>query len=198
MAYERDTDHATRGVGAIAAADSVSVARQRRRVQVGRATRLRDQHMAGIAMGALSIKGLSTPAPAPAAQYHLSPNTGKSLSVAWGGPTAPTQQPRQPVLTTVFPDPVPRPTTPIPTSSPLPTTVSTPIRPVATMGGGGGGSVLPSGGPGGTAMIIDPPPVLPPIPEPVEDNTARNVKIAAISAGAAVAAYLLFFRKRSP
>lgn len=61
MSYTRDSDRATRGVGAIAAADMVSYARGQRRAQVGRETQRRDRAMAAIAQGALGgVRDYST------------------------------------------------------------------------------------------------------------------------------------------
>lgn len=61
MGYTRDNDRATRGVGAIAAADMVSPSTRYRRVQVGRATRARDRLMSAVASGALGAINTETP-----------------------------------------------------------------------------------------------------------------------------------------
>lgn len=55
MSYHRDKDAPTRGVGAIAAADMVSRARQVQRRQVAIATSARDRQMAAVANGALGL-----------------------------------------------------------------------------------------------------------------------------------------------
>ena len=144
--------------------------------------------MAAVARGALGLVKLprdmaneagSTYAPveAPPAMWIPSPTIGTTIMT---GP---------PVTTTAAPytPPFVQPSTP----------VTSTIRP------GGGGSPVP-GTPSGIVMGLPPPaPVLytppdvplPESPVPTPDNSTRNMLLLG---GAAVAAYLLFFRKRSP
>jgi hypothetical protein len=181
MAYMRDSDRHTRGVGAIAAADHIA-SRQRQRVQIGRATRARDQAMSRIARGSLGRVNIAaesaegeTYAPAP---IYTAPPAAAPPSM-W------------------HPPPDPMPPTPAPTSWPLPGTVPAPapVRsppfappPSAT----GAGTVGVTMGLPPSTIAIDPIPILPSEPDPTgPDNTMRTVLIVG---GAALAAYLLFGR----
>jgi hypothetical protein len=182
MAYMRDHDHATRGVRAIASADG-SPARQVRRLRMAQATGARDRAMARITRGALGaapyVVGF-----VPGATYAA---VSTSVDLAPVPPTSYTLQPTDPGR--IGAGPAPRP-------APAP-----PISPPSSSGSPGGGA-------SGSGVAMGPPVISPPIPAiPVldtgdpsptvaaPDNTMRNVLIAA---GAAVGAYFLFIRGRSP
>jgi hypothetical protein len=185
MAYMRDQDYRTRGVRAIASADN-SPSRQARRVDMAQATRARDRAMARIARGALGDP--LTPWLTPGATYtafttnvDITPKPTPTFSVS----TGPHPQPTDPGH--IGPPPHPQPAPPVspPSSSP-------------SSGGGAGGSGVAMG-PAPVSAPIPPIPVLdtgePAQTIPPPDNTMRNVLIAA---GAAVGAYFLFIRGRSP
>lgn len=217
MAYERDPDHMTRGVGAIAAADHVSPDRHRRRIAVGQATRRRDRAMAAVAMGALGTVGarssnaivrepvrtartpggappppprpptpsgpVQTTFPAVPPSVPLPPSMWPTTPPAATQGT-PVQSPPHPIDPLPLPPVVPLPPVAVPAPVTGPRTVGTgpalvtKTAPVATVGGGGALSPLPA---------------IPDIDGGDTDNTVRNV---AIGAGVAVAAYLLFRRRK--
>lgn len=215
MSYGRDPDRATRGVGAIAAADG-SPARRRMRSRVAARTQARDRAMAAVARGALGMAALS-------------PASSKS-----GMTGAPTYLPGMlKMLPAVIAQPAPVATLPplkigvvtatagglVPTSSPAPAPVSAPA-PVTTGTSTGGSSSTSSSGGGAlsSGVAMGPPQVtvLAPLPDmplpdltdvtatpmttaasaPVPDNTLRNALL--IGGAVAVAAYFLYFRKREP
>lgn len=189
MSYGRDRDRATRGVGAIAAADH-SRARQHGRSMQGRATMARDRAMAAITRGALGRVPM-----ADVAQTYV-PVVNLRLPAL----TAPIGKIVPASATTSTPIVSPPPA-PVPPPPPAP-----PPLPSDTVHIGGGGS---AGSPGratagvsmGPAPVVAVPPMpdLPPIPDlpvptaaPTPDNTLRN---AILIGGAAVAAWL-YFRRR--
>lgn len=212
MGYERDPDTRTKGVGAIAASDMASRrVRQARRVAVGRATRRRDQLMSNIAkkasMGYLGLgytptlsqdgggggssKGGKGAGGITATFVGASGATtsGTKLGTAQpGGGTVMTFNPQTTGVTATF--------NPPPTS-----TIVIDPAPGTTGVGVTGGS---SGSAGGAGITLEPPPsvTINPIPMPPDDPeisgdgifTPRNLMIAG---AAGLAAYLLFFRKRS-
>jgi hypothetical protein len=197
----RDPDRATRGVRAIASADKSP----RRRVLALRrmqATQARDHAMASIARGALGFV-VTDPGTAGAGVTGTTAGTYKigftpgATYTSFTTPVNITPQP-PPAYTAsgVGPAPHPQPIDPgtlLPPPTPAPPSAST------DAGGGGGG--------GNVGVAMGPAPVYPPIPPiptldtgepamvaPSSDNTMRNVLIAG---AAALAAYLLLFRKRS-
>jgi uncharacterized membrane protein YgcG len=225
MAYERDTDRRTRGAGAIAAADLSAGHRQHARVGVGRATRQRDLAMAAVANGALgAVSRDPRPSrrvpsviaqPRPAAGSGPAPLNifGTSGALATGVvhaipvtvAVAPIPPPPKPI--TAY-DPTGRP--PLPVPAPLPLTPLPPIPTTAPSAGtttgssagsagsggtmsGGGGSVITTGGAGAPLMLPDLDPL--PIPDAMAtDHSTRNLLIAG---GVGLAAYFLFFRRKS-
>ncbi len=188
MSYGRDRDRATRGVGAIAAADH-SRARRHARSMQGRATMARDRAMAAITHGALGRVPM-----ADVAQTYV-PVVNLRLPAL----TAPIGKivPSSATTSTPIVSPPPPPVSPPPPAPPPP-----PADPVLLSGGGGA-----SPGPMTTGVSMGPSPViaLPPMPDlptlpdlPVApttpDNTLRNVILVG---GAAVAAWLYFRRRAS-
>lgn len=212
MAYERDRDHVTRGPGAIAAADHVSSALQRRRIRIAHATKTRDRRMAAVADGALGALGLMP-------VLRLEPRGGISprpprmpppppTTVIMTGPPAPTMPPSIPVS---LPPPLLTPPSMLPpVSAPPPAPVATPPPPVVSppfapppsssgststaSSGSGPPSVLVTGGPGSTVNVQ-------PLPDTPSDsdvtgtgqsNTVRNVLLI----GGGIALAYLLLRKR--
>lgn len=188
MAYVFDRDRLTRGVGAIASRDH-SPARLMSRVASAAATRSRDQKMAAISRGALG-------------RVNLTGAVGGGGSGSSRGGTY--SRVNAPPTTLPPPTWIP-PSTPPPTLPPPPREVETippvvtPITPVLYPGGS---STPVPGTPSGVMMeppaTVPPPNMTPPIlvepPAPAGDS----MRTALIVGGAAVAAYFLFFRKRSP
>lgn len=215
MAYERDHDGATRGAGAIAAIDhAASSASRRRRIAVGQATRQRDRRMAAISAGALGItptpirspqpgnrSGIPVGAPVGIAKFRLPPVdlrvTAGNLSTAMqpGGYVPPPPPalvpipvpPPPPVL--LPPPPGTTPTSPLPAPKP-------PTPTVVTVSSGGGASASPPRTSTSTSVLTSP--ALPDIPDPVAGASLLTPQNLMIAGGAALAAYLLFFRRRSP
>jgi hypothetical protein len=176
MSYHRDPDRATRGVGAIAAADD-SPSRARLRSRVARATQIHDRAM-GAVTDALSALG-------PGATVF----TGASGTFTTAPTTATIATPPSVITTTMAPPAV---------SPPAPKPIA--INPVAINPVTTTGVAVTSGGRAGIVMQPPPPavPVLPPgypdIPGSVApDNTLRNVLLGG---AAAVAAYLLLRGKQ--
>lgn len=198
MAYTRDPDYMTRGVGAIASADG-SPARQRRHARVVQATQARDRVMANVARGSL---GASASSRMTAWTWRPAPPPLKIPN--------PLQSPKPPMPVLVLPPVISdvsasHPLLIDPVYTPPPAAAPAPMPPVrsggaaSSSGSGSGGTGVAMGPPSAT-VAIPPIPILDdssaaPLPVAAPDNTMRNVLIAG---GAAVAAYLLFFRKRSP
>ena len=200
MSYMRDPDRATRGVRAIASADN-SPRRQAHQLRRIHATQSRDRAMASIARGALGLVAMDPGAAGggvasstPSGTYKIGFTPGATYT-SFTTSTNITPQP-PPVYTVSGDGLVPHPQ-PIDPRALLPP--PTPAPPSASADAGGGGGVSNVGVAMGPASSPIPPiPPLdigePPVTAPASDNTMRNVLIAG---GAAVAAYFLFFRKRS-
>lgn len=189
--YERDPDHVTRGVGAIAAADHVSPARHRRRVQVGRDLRRRDRAMSAIAHGALGMVVTGDPAPTTSA-YKPALRLPKGPVLRVNIPGLLTQKPPVLALPPVISPPIVA--TPVPVVSPpivAPTVKIVPVVPVAPVTISGGGPPVIRTMP----ITITEGPSLPEVPLDQADHSTRNVVLTA--AGAGVLAYFLFFRRRT-
>lgn len=224
MAYERDLDSVTRGVGAIAAADHVSRTRHRRRVAVGRALRQRDRQMSNIARGSLGAisaqqftRASATPPKTPMVTTNtsqtmravfipmamqpvrsVSPITGITIS-----PTAPSNAvmpighlpvPLRQQLPNTAVDPGTLPPAPV-AVTPVPGSVA-PKPPGVTMVTGGGGS---GGGgvtprPPGSPLTTGPSTSLPGLPDASGLFGASTTTTLLVAGAAAAAAYLLFFR----
>jgi len=198
MSYMRDPDRATRGVRAIASADN-SPRRQAHQLRRIHATQSRDRAMASIVRGALGLVAMDPGAAgagvASGTPYKIGFTPGATYT---SFTTSATITPQPPPVYTISGDglvPHPRPIDLLPPPTPAP--------PSASVDAGGGGGTAPSNvgvamGPAPASSPIPPIPTLetgePPVTSPTSDNTMRNVLIAG---GAAVAAYLLFFRKRS-
>lgn len=191
MAYGRDPDQMTRGVGAIAARDG-SRARLRQRVRQGVATRRRDQAMVMITKGALGRVALETTAVRQAERLsgggsatqvvvspppiRVAPASGTAITPI--GPLPLTSKPPASIID-IAPPVVRPPTTPGP----------------VVVGGGGGRGVMPTGGPG-TVTAIGPPVDITDIDiQPSAGTPWRNILLLG---GAAVVAYLVLGRKTSP
>ncbi len=172
MAYVRDSDRKTRGIGAIAAADH-SMARARQRVQVARGTRARDQVMSAIAGGALGRTPFQTETPGSAVLWapagtETSPFVpgqmypGGSVGVPVGVPGTPSE----PVATT-------------------PPFVPGQVYP--------GGAIGVPGTPSGPPLLVLPPgPVATASLPESQSGTIRNVLLIG---GAAAVAFWFFRRK---
>jgi hypothetical protein len=206
MAYTKDKDRQSRGVGAIASLDHALPNRQALRRRMVEDTKRRDRAMAAVTKGALG--GAFT--------IPLAPARGVFTRPGQGGPGQPVPAAPSPPMTGVHvfdhrknaapppdaPAPAPAPAPPpTPAPAPAPAPPPTPSPAPASSGGGGAGGGGSSGrgpatsGPATSGPAVDP---LPPIPDvqdaaPAADNTTRNLLIAG---GAVVAAYLLFFRGR--
>ncbi len=188
MSYGRDRDRATRGVGAIAAADH-SRARQHGRSMQGRATMARDRAMAAITRGALGRVPMADVAQTyvPVVTLRLPALTAPIGKIV---PTSATTS------TPIISPPPPPPPTPSPPPAPAPPQPSDPVL----IGGGGSPGRMTTGVSMGPAPVLAMPPIpdLPPLPDlpaappTAPDNTLRNVILVG---GAAVAAWL-YFRRR--
>ncbi len=186
MSYGRDRDRATRGVGAIAAADH-SRARQHARSLQGRATMARDRAMAAITHGALG----RVPMADVAQTYVPIVNLRLPALTAPIGKIVPTSATTSSPIVSPPPPPPPAPAPPPPP----------PSDPVL-IGGGSPGKMTTGVSMGPAPVVAVPPmPDLPPIPDlpvptssPAPDNTLRNVIMVG---GAAVAAWLYFRRRDS-
>lgn len=181
MSYMRDTDRPTRGIGAIAAADHAGRARRLRQAQISQRTRQRDRVMSAIAKGALGVlhnEGRDT-TPGPTTSTVSQPG-GFVSPIATAPPTmAPPAAVSPPVISP-------------PATSPPDTVVLPAPPPIRQM------PPIYVGPPGGVILTVPPVPQLPmpgqpTLEEPSADNTTRNLLLAG---GAAVAVYLLFFRKQ--
>jgi hypothetical protein len=215
MAYERDDDRVTRGVGAIAAADKVSPGRYRRRIESGIATRKRDRAMAAVANGALSGVPMrrsmgavtdhrgDTGAGGSGRASTSTPNTStytSSPTTSGAAPKPPTTftngRPYRPYDPSAPPAAAPpiAVTPPIiaPTKPPIAVVLPPAIPTTVITTGTGPSTQGTSPKPPTITTIIDPVPVSPPIDITPTDNTTRNLMIAG---GAAITAYLLFFRR---
>lgn len=221
MSYEQDDDRVTRGVGAIAAADKVSPGRYRRRIETGIATRKRDRAMAAVANGALSgtsvlatiadkVSGtaavrerdhratvkapLNPNAPPPAAPPAASPLQQSLISGVRSAVGGSLRLP--PTVAPVAPPTAVAPVKIVPPVSvliaPVGTAPATAPAVPATVIGGTGPSTQGSMVRSVVSAIFDPIPNAPSVPIVETDNTIRNI---ALAGGAALAAYLLFFRK---
>lgn len=223
MAYERDDDRVTRGVGAIASADHVAPGRYRRRIESGMATRKRDRAMAAVAAGALSGVPLRSRAerriamgmtdrrqppsdhravPVKAGTAITGPMTVRDHTTPGGG-TGPLASGAGGIPPAAAPPPEPVqvkvPTSTLPpsmTPPPAPTaSVPIPIVPTTVITTGTGPSTQGVAPRPPVTAIFDPVPSYPTTALDVPaDNTTRNLMIAG---GAALAAYLLFFRSRA-
>ncbi len=223
MAYTKDKDRQTRGVGAIASLDHALPNRQALRRRVLEDTKRHDRAMAAVTRGALGAvrdplvvaaqravfsrtgapqtgvrprASAAAAAPAPAR-----PKTGVIVTdhrTGSGGETGGAWS-KLGKMTTKLGTIVTPPAAPDPTPPAAPATPATPATPTppASSGGGGGGGGGGGRGPatsGPAGPAVDPLPSLPDIPAAAaEDNTTRNLLIAG---GAALAAYLLFIRGR--
>jgi hypothetical protein len=172
MSYHRDLDLATRGVGAIAAADA-SRARHRRRVQVGRATQRRDQVMAAIAQGALGKVATER------STVRRSEPVDRAAPVVKMPPETPPVMETPPILKTP-----PDVNTVIKT-----TTTETPPYMLPPRQGPTPPGVTPVGLPPVAPL---PPMIEEPLPDAAEDHTIRNMVLIG---GGVLLAYLLFGRK---
>jgi hypothetical protein len=204
MSYMRDPDRATRGVRAIASADN-SPGRRALQLRRARATRARDRAMASIARGALGLvamdpgaAGAGVATGTPSGTYKIGFTPGATYTSVTTSTDITPQPPPAYTVSNVGPAPRPQPVDPgtlLPPPTPAPPSSST------DAGGGGGGGASNVGvamGPAPISLPIPPIPTLdtgePAMVAPSSDNTMRNVLIAG---GAALAAYFLFFRKRS-
>jgi hypothetical protein len=207
MGYERDSDRATRGAGAIAALDRASGPRFQHRREGAQATVRRDRAMLAIAQGALGRIDLRVnPADRkiPGAG-RLTPTSTVMRETVPPAPTAPTLPPfmvpvRAPVtgnvlapvrLTTAKPIINTGITPPI--IAPLPTTTSLPATSgaatVKTVSGGAGSAPAAK-----APIVLTPGPVLS-VPDPGE-ATDTGMRTALMVGGAALAAYFLFRGQR--
>lgn len=186
MAYMRDTDRPTRGIGAIAASDHAGRSRRVLQAQISQRTRQRDRVMAAIAQGALGVlhsEGRDT-------------TTGTTTSTVSqpGGYVSPGPVPVAPPVV-VSPPVISPPVISPPVDQP-PEVVVLPKPPIRQM------PPIYPGPPGGVVLTTVPVPQLPmpgqaTLEEPSSvGHTTRNLLLVG---GAAIAAYFLFFRKkRSP
>lgn len=216
MAYTRDSDYMTRGVGAIAAADHLRTRRDRR-VRVAAATQARDRALGAVARGALGLA--ASPALTPGMTYTAvsMPSTPSSRAIASRDVSAATVKSvigrgtvdhRHPVTDTPVAPPPPAPVV----APPPPPSADTPPRPrpqdpVVTKGGGaattaatsssssGGGAAGVPMGPRPPVPAASPLPSLPELPDlpAASDNTTRNLLL--LGAAGAIAAYFLFRRR---
>jgi hypothetical protein len=198
MPYERDPDHMTRGVGAIAAADHVSSARHRRRVQIGRDLRRRDRAMSAIAQGALGMvvagdqASTTTPykpalrLPARGTLVHATIPVMPGLILQ--KPPSPAPPMTTPPIIAPVPPVVALPPVVTPLPAPLPATIR--VAPVTVSSGITppirASSTFPS--------IIATAPTMTEVPTD-QDHSTRNVVL--LAAGAGALAYFLFFRRRT-
>jgi hypothetical protein len=155
--------------------------------------------MANIARGALGLVamdpgsaggGVTTPpSTAPSGVYRIGFAPGATYSSITTSTNITPQPPPAYTVSELGPAPHPQPIDPIL----VPPSASTVVG-----GGGGGGNIGVAMGPPQPIDPIPPIPTLdtgePPVSVPASDNTMRNILIAG---GAALAAYLLFFRKRT-
>lgn len=207
MAYERDKDRSTRGVGAIAALDRASGRRHRRRVDGARATITRDQKMAAIAGGALGRVDLRDRRLDP---FGTGTGTGSPKKILTNPfrptPTVTTAAPFIPLI-------APPATLSDPGRSPVEITIPREtgdsrvpaITPPALIKPGGTESPPIIGGGGGkTGILIAPPaPIQIDLPPPAPDDDVlpdqgggSSSKTLWIVGGLALGAYLLFGGKR--
>ncbi len=221
MAYTKDKDRQTRGVGAIASLDHALPNRQALRRRVLEDTKRHDRAMAAVTRGALGTvrdpivaaaqRGIFNRTGAP--QTGVRPRTGTSSVPAParpktgvivtdhrpGGPWVGLSNLNAQLAAIVAQPAAPAAPAPTPPATPAaPATPATPAPTSTTSSGGGGGGGGSSGGRGPATSgpagpAVDPLPSLPDMPPAAEDNTTRNLLIAG---GAALAAYLLFVRGR--
>lgn len=214
MAFIRDRDAKTRGVGAVAALDQVSAAG--RRQQRARAMNMarRDQRLARIAMGAINMHEgpgrISSTQTGTRFDYGTNPNlkppppTGGANGVTTSpttGRLTPTRAAQK--FTQTFSQDITstRPTSPtVPPLPPPVEVVDTPTpRPQAPSSGGGGSW---GGGAGGSSssspdipgVIVDP---VPDVVSPGTGSSQLSNRTLAIGAAALVAAYLLTKKKKA-
>ena len=206
MAYERDSDRDTRGVGAIAALDRRGGARYRRRVQSGVATRQRDRAMVAVERGALGgidlpVRGSRTrpggSGPTTPNPKLFSPVLKKAASVIIKAPVvaptsvdlfSPVLKKAASVIIKAMPPVVPdavAPIDPIDIPAAKPPVLEPGESPPIWTGASGSG-IAPTGGPG-IVTTIAPITPLPDTPIPsAPDNKMRNVLLLGAAAGAAI------------
>jgi hypothetical protein len=197
MAYERDKDRSTRGVGAIAAVDRAAPGAQRRRQRaIMTATQRRDRLMAAVGMG--MINDPSRPAGGPRRSPGTTSSGARIVRDHDGTPDPATVNlpPAAPPGTYPLPAPVTPPVVTPPVIAPPATTGTTAgtTVPIPVVVAQPGGSVGTTTGMQPTNPDWPSPVTLPDVPEATSapDHTMRNVMLAG---GAALAAYYLFFHK---
>lgn len=224
MAYARDKDRLSRGVGAIASVDNVSPRAHAHRLAIARATQARDRAMVALSgdhrasgtastspsKGSGASKRTATvdhrtgnKAPAPGAPpAAAAPGTyGPAATFTDGPPPTKTPYPGMPRRSVTVEPPVGTPTpvkpTPAPTATPTPAPTSITVS--GGSGGSGGSSSTPSPKPTSTSPGTPTPTTLPDIPEPDASGGGVSTRTWLLAGGgAALAAYFLFFRKATP
>lgn len=223
MAYARDRDHLSRGVGAIAAVDNVSPRARARKLAIARATMVRDRKLVALsgdhrASGVSSTSkassskrtagtvdhrtGAKSPAPG-APPAAAAPGTyGPAATFTDGPPPAKTPYPGMPRRSVTVEPPVGTPPAPRTTSTPPTSSAPTPSPTTITVSGGSGGSsststptTKPTTTAGGAPSTIS----LPDIPESeagAESGVSTRTLLIA-GGGIALVAYLLL-RKATP
>ena len=218
MAYTRDPDAATRGVGAIASVDNAVPAARWRRQQVGRALIQRDRAMSAISRGALGNilqQPLAPPKSAPTSATFTNPDGSKTVIHDHRTNPQPITAPAAPYRPRIDPMRVPakdesgtliytKPKAPpsrtrlpppptAPGGAPPPPAAVGPAQPTPGSGtvGLGGGSLPTTPGSQPTGPDLAPVPQLPD-PGLVAADDGGTTKMLLIAGGAALLAFLVF------
>ena len=224
MAYTKDKDRQTRGVGAIASLDHALPNRQALRRRVLEDTKRHDRAMAAVTKGALgtvrdpivaaAARGVfnrtgSTQVPVPTGvrprpvptAAPARPKTGVTVhDYRTGGPWAGLSNLNAQLASIVAQPAAPAAPAPTPPATPAaPATPAPTSTPTTSSGGGGGGGGGGSSGGRGPATSGQAGPAVDPLPSMPDIPAAaedNTTRNLLIAGGAALAAYLLFVRGR--